>query len=126
MNQLYRSSTNKIVGGVCGGLGEYLSISPDIVRALFVIVTFMNGLGFIAYIVAMLLIPQAPAGYVHVSSEAPFSFGNSTHKNVIGIILISLGVLLTLKRVFHIDDMIVTSLILIIVGVYIIVKGGKK
>ena len=126
MNQLYRSNTNKIVGGVCGGIGESLSISPDIVRALFVIVTFMNGLGFIAYIVAMLLIPQAPPGYVNTSSEAPFSFSNTKNKNTIGIVLIALGVLLTLKRMFHIDDIIVTSIILIAVGVYIIAKGGKK
>lgn len=126
MNKIYRSNTNKIIGGVCGGIGEYLSISPDIIRALFVIVTFMNGIGFVAYIVAMLLIPQAPPGYISTSTEAPFSFGDSTNKNTIGLILIAVGVLLTLKRLFHIDDIIVTSIVLIAVGVYIIVKGGKK
>lgn len=126
MNQIYRSNTNKIIGGVCGGIGEYLSIDPNIIRALFVIFTFTNGFGFIAYIVAMLLIPQAPPGYVSTSTEAPFSFGEYSNKSTIGLILIALGVLLTLKRLLHVDDIIVTSIVLIAVGIYILVRGGKK
>ncbi len=126
MNRLYRSNTNKIVGGVCGGIGEYLSVSPDIVRVLFVILTFMTGIGFIGYIAAMLLIPQAPPGYSEHPSETKFSFDSIANKNAFGIVLIILGLSLTLKRIFNIDDIVITSIVLIIVGVYIIVKGGKK
>lgn len=129
MNQLYRSSTNKMISGVCGGLGEYLSVSPDLVRALFVIGTLVSKVkyGFIIYIVAMLLIPEAPAGYTSYGSNSDsFSFDIIKNKNIIGIILIALGIILTLKRILHIDDIIITSIILIVSGIYILVKGGKK
>lgn len=128
MNELYRSKTNKMISGVCGGLSEYLSLSPEIVRTLFVIATIMSGLkyGFIIYIAATLLIPEAPVGYIPYSSnKVPFSFNNLASKNTIGIVLILLGLLLTLKRVLDIDDIIIISFILIALGIYILLKGGK-
>lgn len=123
MNQIYRSNTNRKIAGVCGGIGEYLSISPDVVRILFLLGSFMLGLryGFIIYIVAMLLMPQAPEGYI----GRPASY-NIENKNMVGLGLIALGIILTLKRVFHINDIVVISVILIAVGIYIMLKGGKS
>ena len=53
--QLYRSRSNRIIAGVCGGIGEYFSIDPIIVRILAVVVP---GFGWIAYLVCALLIPS--------------------------------------------------------------------
>ncbi len=124
MNQLYRSNTDRKIAGVCGGIGEYLSISSDVVRILFVLGSLMLGLryGFIIYIVSMLLMPQAPEGY---RGNLPNSY-STKNKNIVGIVLIALGIVLTLKRVFHINDIIVVSIILIAVGMYVIFKGGKN
>jgi len=55
--RLYRSKTNKIIAGVCGGIGEYLNIDPVIIRILAVVIP---GFGWVAYLVCAILIPQEP------------------------------------------------------------------
>ena len=54
--KLYRVEEGKVIGGVCGGIGEYLNIDANIIRLLFVILGF-TGTGLIAYIVGALIIP---------------------------------------------------------------------
>ena len=49
--RLYRSSRNKVLAGVCGGIGEYFDVDPVIIRILAVVFTLMMGTGLIAYIV---------------------------------------------------------------------------
>lgn len=58
--RLYRSTTNKNLAGVCGGLGEYFNIDPVLVRVLFVLTAMMGGPGLIVYIVLALIIPEQP------------------------------------------------------------------
>ena len=53
--RLYRSRTNKILAGVCGGLGEYFNIDPVIIRILAVVIP---GFGWFAYLVCAIIIPQ--------------------------------------------------------------------
>ena len=61
MKQLYKSSTNKKIAGVCGGIGEYFGIDPTIVRLGFVALTFLAGGGLAAYIIAAIIMPDQPA-----------------------------------------------------------------
>jgi phage shock protein C len=63
MNRLYRSDTDKIIAGVCGGLGEYLHVDPLIFRILFVILTLVNGIGLAVYLVLWLIAPVAHTQY---------------------------------------------------------------
>lgn len=56
--KLYRSSTNKVFGGVCGGIAEYLNIDPTVTRLLWVIFGLI-GPGILVYIVALFLMPQS-------------------------------------------------------------------
>ena len=61
MKRLYRSRNHKVLGGVCGGLGEYWEIDPVVVRlivALFIFFTFCAGV--VAYLIACLIIPVEP------------------------------------------------------------------
>ena len=55
--KLYRSNTNKIICGVCGGLGEYLGVDPTIVRLVWVLIA-CSGTGLLAYIIAAVIMPQ--------------------------------------------------------------------
>ena len=58
--RLYRSFENKMLGGVCGGLGDYFDIDPTVVRILAVISLFISGgVAIIAYIVAWIIIPKS-------------------------------------------------------------------
>lgn len=60
--KLYRSSTNKMIGGVCGGLGDYFDIDPTLVRILAVSAVLFAGTGVLAYIIGWIIIPQEPWG----------------------------------------------------------------
>ncbi len=57
VSSLYRSTTNRMIGGVAGGLGEYLNIDPTIIRIGFILLTLLNGIGIVIYLVMWLLIP---------------------------------------------------------------------
>jgi phage shock protein C len=61
--KLYLSSTNKKIGGVCGGIAEYLGIDPTIIRILWVIFAFAVGSGILAYIIAWMLMSNKPPDY---------------------------------------------------------------
>lgn len=58
--KLYRSVTDKMLGGVCGGLAEYFAIDPVIVRLIFVLAVIFGGSGILAYIILWIIIPQKP------------------------------------------------------------------
>jgi Putative stress-responsive transcriptional regulator len=55
--RLYRSRQNKQLGGVCGGLAEYFDLDPSLVRIAAVLLFFMAGTGFLAYLVAWFIVP---------------------------------------------------------------------
>ena len=61
--KVYRSQEDKIIGGVCGGLGEYFEIDSTILRLGWVAITIFSGIvpGVLIYIVALLIIPRKPA-----------------------------------------------------------------
>jgi phage shock protein PspC (stress-responsive transcriptional regulator) len=59
--RLYRSETNKVLGGVCGGIGEYFSLDPVIIRLAFVIFTLMGGSGILLYIILWIVVPPKSA-----------------------------------------------------------------
>lgn len=59
MKRLYRSNSNKVFSGVCGGFGDYFNVDPVIVRLLWVVGTFVSaGLGFWGYVLASVIIPR--------------------------------------------------------------------
>ena len=56
--KLYKSSVNRMLCGVCGGIAEYFDIDPTLVRLVWVIITLMGGAGILAYIIAAIIIPD--------------------------------------------------------------------
>lgn len=60
---LLRSRRNKILGGVCGGIAEWLGWDPTVVRILFIVVSILSAAfpGIIVYILLWILMPQSPA-----------------------------------------------------------------
>ena len=58
--KLYRSTVDKMIGGVAGGLAEYFDIDSTLVRVLFIVVVFLGGGGIIAYIILWIVVPQKP------------------------------------------------------------------
>ena len=58
IRKLYRSRKNRMLCGVCGGLGEYLGVDPTIVRILWILFSLAYGAGILAYILACIVIPE--------------------------------------------------------------------
>jgi phage shock protein C len=102
--KLYRSSNDKVLAGVCGGIGEYFVVDSVIIRLLWVVFTLMGGAGLIAYIIAAIIVPANPSGYSagdsYARSEDPGSGsgarrsgGNSSRNTslVLGAALVLFG-----------------------------------
>ena len=56
--RLYKSSTDKKVCGVCGGIANYFDVNPTVIRLIWVIFTLVGGSGLIAYIIAAIIMPD--------------------------------------------------------------------
>lgn len=57
--KLTRDTKNKMLGGVCSGIGSYFGVDPTIVRVVWVLLALGAGFGVIAYIICWLIIPEA-------------------------------------------------------------------
>ena len=58
--RLYKSNTNKMVDGVCGGIAEYFGIDPTLIRIGRILFCAAGGSGFLAYLIAAIIIPRNP------------------------------------------------------------------
>ncbi|MEK6916215.1 MAG: PspC domain-containing protein [Nanoarchaeota archaeon] len=56
--KLFRSKKNKVIAGVCGGVGEYFEIDPVVIRLVWVLFSLAGGTGVLAYLIAWLIIPE--------------------------------------------------------------------
>jgi phage shock protein C len=61
--KLYLSATDRKIGGVCGGIAEYLGVDSTLVRVVWIILALIGGSGVLAYLIAWLLIPRRPGSF---------------------------------------------------------------
>ena len=57
MKKLVRSKNNRMICGVCGGIGDYLNVDPTVIRLIAAVLAF-SGTGVLAYIVAAIIMPE--------------------------------------------------------------------
>jgi phage shock protein C len=83
--RLYRSATDKVIAGVCGGLAKYFSLDPAIVRLAFVVFALAGGASVLLYIVLWIAVP--------IGEGAPaVAFGDRGHE-MLATVLIAIGAL---------------------------------
>ncbi len=58
--RLYRSNTDKMIAGVCGGLAKYLGVDPTVVRLVFLLLFFVGGSAIPIYLILWIITPQEP------------------------------------------------------------------
>jgi len=56
--KMKRSKYDKIIAGVCGGIGEFFDVDPTIIRLVFVFSTFIGGIGFVLYLALLFILPK--------------------------------------------------------------------
>jgi phage shock protein C len=79
--KLYRSRTNRVFAGVCGGLGEYFSVDATMLRLIWILVVVFTGLvpGVLVYIIAIFVIPPEPLATSQTQSHTQAQSTNTTH-----------------------------------------------
>ena len=61
MKKLYRSATNRVFFGVCGGIGEYFDIDPTVVRVTAIVLGVLSaGAMILAYLLCLFIVPNRP------------------------------------------------------------------
>lgn len=78
--RLYRSRTDKMIGGVCGGIAEYCGLDSTIVRLVVALVMLCWGSGLVAYLVALVVIPPRP--YVDENGRDPSGSADDANDDV--------------------------------------------
>lgn len=59
--KLYRSRKQRMIAGVCGGLGEYFGVDPTVMRVLFVVATVLGfGSAILVYLILLIVVPEEP------------------------------------------------------------------
>lgn len=125
--RLYRSPTDKVVAGVCGGLGEYFNIDPVFVRVIAVLLAlFTHGFGFVAYIISWIIIPkrdpEVAVGYDRPVQDEP---APEWKKYLPGVILIGIGLLLLVRDFWYwFDWEDFWPVFLIVAGLFLIFRRG--
>ena len=92
--RLYRSRQDRLLGGVCGGLGQYFAIDPVIVRLAFVLL-LTTGVGLLAYLVLWIVIPERPLG---VAETTTGTWGGRDSREVFAWVLVFLGLVILLSN----------------------------
>lgn len=134
-NRLYRSRTDSTIAGVCGGLGEYFNIDPTIMRILFVLFVFLDGVSLLAYVIAWIIIPRQPLAVVEndISGPQPETVQArekeypSWNKYLPGGILIGIGVFFFLREHYwwwHMGQF--WPLLLIGIGIFLLLKFSRE
>jgi phage shock protein C len=142
--KLYRSNTDKMLGGVCGGLAVYAGIDPIIVRLFFVIFTLAGGAGVLIYLILWIVVPEEGGSKEWNDSTYSTRIGSmrddfieATRKpnpnaiRYIGVAIIAAGLLLLLQNLdipwlWWIKEDLIWPLILVAGGILLLVKAFRK
>ena len=69
--RLYRSRSERIITGLCGGIGVYFKVDPIIIRAIFLALAFVGGGGVILYIILAIVVPLEPESSLDTAALTP-------------------------------------------------------
>jgi phage shock protein C len=120
---LRRSHDDRVIGGVCAGLGRYLGVDAVLLRIAFVVLAIAGGGGVILYIVGWILIPEEKPGEA-LGAKAPSSA--ESLRLVAGGTLIAVGVLLLLNISIPRIGKYLWPLALIAIGIAVIVQVSAR
>lgn len=134
VKRLYRSKTEKVIAGVCGGLAEYLNLDPVVVRILAIFSAFA-GVGIMLYIAALFVIPENPDQVIVEGAKAKksaFEFKGDWNL-AIGIVLVIFGAIFLFNYldilpigIFQFNFFpwrIIWPLVFVAIGIYLLTSG---
>ena len=135
MKHLYRSQANRVLGGVCGGLGHYFNIDPVLVRLVWLLLILFGGIGLVLYLIAWVIIP-AEKGSEATEDDAGVPSAQGKGRFWWGLALMGMGVVIWGGSQFrfiywpmipgvHLQSRDFVSVALLLVGVYLLYTFGR-
>ena len=154
--KLYRSKTDKMVSGVCGGLGQYFGVDSTLVRLVFLLMLIFGGSGFIVYLIMAIVVPEEGSTartaeeVMHANAQqladTAREFGKSIEQGggpssrpatpaaptgqqgalIFGLILIVLGGLFLMQNFLQINFSQFWPVILIVIGIAMLVPQFRR
>jgi phage shock protein C len=129
--KLYRSQSNKMISGVCGGIAEYFEVDPTLIRLIVVAIALFGGVGILAYIAAIFIIPNNPDETPSENSPEALIKDKSLFW---GSLLIIVGLFFLLRQTglfygfefWHVPWQMVWAFFLIVIGTYLLLNRKKK
>ena len=136
--RLYRSRDNRMLGGVAGGVAKYLDVDSALVRLAFVALFFAAGTGFLAYVIAWIVVPEEPQA---LAAAAPLaaslpppeptsarrgSAGSRGARLVVGAILVVVGVFLLFDWALPALGNFIWPAAIIVVGLGLLAYGARR
>jgi len=132
--QLYRSKTDRVLGGVSGGLADYFEVDSTLIRIIFIILFFSGGAGLLLYLVLWLIIPSRPGKKIaeedtikenveEIKTRAE-EIGQKQGRQWFGILLLSLGVIFLLRNLgfFRIFVGRLWPIVLVFIGIIMLTR----
>lgn len=129
-NRLYRSKSDKVFTGVCGGLGKYFNVDPIIPRLIFVALTISSGVGLIIYILMSFMVPAEDGSAVVIDITDKIKTNNQDRRLLAGVILVLVGGLFLLQQLsptfnYFLRWKFLLPVFLIVFGFWLLFKKSK-
>lgn len=127
VRQLYRSRTNRIIGGVCSGIAEYVGVDPVIIRLIWGALAIVWGAGLLFYLIAWIIIPARPKydavpGTPQATPQSVPPVNGWLLVGAIGVIILVYGLINMLSNMLAIHfDQISFPYVLMAIGALIII-----
>ena len=130
--RLWRSRKDRVIAGVCGGLGEYLKVDPVLVRIAAIVLVFAGGAGIVLYLVGWIAIPEEPepaAG--EPAGGEPAAAAPTTERTsgavVLGFVFVLLGLLFLADELWpdFLSWQYIWPIGLIAIGLAILLRGKR-
>jgi phage shock protein C len=124
--RLTRSRSNRIIAGLCAGLGYYFGVDPVAIRIAFVVLALAGGGGVLLYVLGWIFIPEEEPGAAPPPSPAHPAASGDSPRIIIGSVLVAVGVILLLNIAFPGVWRFFWPVALIAVGVAIILETSTR
>jgi len=123
--RLMRSRDDRVVAGVCGGLGEYLGVDSVLIRIAALILVFAGGAGILLYLIGWIAMPEAPEKPAGAPPTTPVERRSGAF--VLGLVFVFLGILFLVDEIW--SDVLawkyVWPIALIVVGAAILLRPRR-
>ncbi|HMT20178.1 MAG TPA: PspC domain-containing protein [Promineifilum sp.] len=128
--RMMRSETDRMIGGVCGGLAAYLGVDPVLVRLAFVILLLASGVGLAIYVILWIVMPTPSRAQPEIRIMDEAAGDPATYKTrfspaaTVGVLMILFGAFFMLSQITAVPGYI-WPIILIGAGVYYLVRRAR-